>query len=64
MMGSSPADARDFADWLFWILTDDRDTLGRSNIVTRMPCQIVPVSEEVFFNNLLSPGETVAPTHA
>ena len=57
-----PAHQRQFADGFCRTLADDWDGLGGGNVVTRAPV-FREDAIEVLFKNLLSPRQTIAPTH-
>src|SRR2546422_5714273 len=56
----SPADQRQFSDWFLWILANDRDRLGRGDVVTGTPVVFTRDAVEILFDNLLSPRKSVA----
>lgn len=45
------------------MLADDRDRLGRRNVIARAPDFLAGDAIEVFLDNLLPPRQSVAPTH-
>jgi hypothetical protein len=46
------------------MLADDRDGLGRSHVVARCPVFVARNDVEVLCDDLLTPRESVSPTHA
>ena len=59
----SPADKRQFPHRLLRMLADDGDRLGRGDVETGTPIFFARNGIEVFFENLLSPRQSVAPAH-
>lgn len=51
----SPADKPHFPDRFFRILADDRNILGRGDVVSGIPVMFQRGGVEVLFNNLFSP---------
>jgi len=60
----TPPDQREIAAWLFRMLADDRDGLGRSRVVARAPVFLTRDAVEALLDDLLSARESVAATHA
>jgi hypothetical protein len=44
-------------------LADDRDVLGRGDVVSRIPVTFDPGGVEILFNYLLPPRQTIASAH-
>src|SRR2546427_12254726 len=61
MRNETPLHQSDFTYWLFRILANHRDRLGRSNVVARRPVFFHRGTVEVLLNNLLPPRESVPP---
>src|SRR5262249_693794 len=59
----SPPHQRDYADGLFGLLANKWDKLRRSDVVARVPVLVPRVGVEVFLDDLLSAGESIATTH-
>jgi hypothetical protein len=51
----SPENKRHFPDRLLRILTDDRDTPGRGDVISGIPVMFHPGGVEILFNNLFPP---------
>jgi hypothetical protein len=58
-----PAHHRQFADRLLWMLANDRDRLGRRNIVSGTPVLPFRDAVEVLLDKLLPSRQSVAPAH-
>jgi hypothetical protein len=59
----TPAHQRQFTDWFFRVMANDRDWLGGSNVVSRRPVIVPCRAVEVFLDDLLSPRQSVTPAH-
>jgi hypothetical protein len=58
-----PSHQRHFPDGLLGILADDRDGLGRSDVIAWTPVVLARGGVEELLNKLLPPRKFVAPTH-
>ena len=62
MRNETPLHQSDFTYWLFRILANHRDRLGRSDVVAGSTVFLARDAIEVLLNNLLSPRESIART--
>ena len=58
----APASQREVPLRLGWILANDSDRLRRGDVVARLPIDLV-LGLEVFLDQLLASGQTIAATH-
>jgi hypothetical protein len=59
----TPTHRRNLPDWFLWVLPDNRNLLGRRDIVARTPIVIPRGSLEVLLDDLLPPRQSVASAH-
>src|SRR5215469_64291 len=63
MRNQAPAHRRNLPDWFLRMLADDRDWLGRGNVVARTPIGIPRGSVEILLYKLLPSRQSVRTAH-